>query len=73
MWPVDRVRIELDTCTRPGWYELDAVQARGGVLDLGNVLNATDKLYLSAAPGMASAPPCKPHSWSQRPTPPAMP
>ena len=51
MWPVDRVRIEVDTCHRTGWYEVNAVRAQGGVLDLGNVLNATDKLYISATPG----------------------
>ena len=51
MWAVDRVRFEIDTCHRRGWYEVDAVQAQGGVSDLGNILNVTDKLYISAAPG----------------------
>ena len=51
LWPVDRVRVEVDTCHRKGWYEIDAVQMRGGVVQPVNVLNATTRLSFAAAPG----------------------
>eukprot|EP00667_Euglena_gracilis_P000278 EG_transcript_278 len=50
VWPVDRVRLEFDTCHRAGWYELDAIQIRGGVVAPANVLNTTARLYFRAAP-----------------------
>eukprot|EP00667_Euglena_gracilis_P001271 EG_transcript_1271 len=51
LWPVNRVRVELDTCHRTGWYELDAIQIRGGVRPSKNVLNTTTQLAFRAAPG----------------------
>eukprot|EP00668_Euglena_longa_P024254 GGOE01030299.1.p1 GENE.GGOE01030299.1~~GGOE01030299.1.p1 ORF type:complete len:766 (-),score=177.99 GGOE01030299.1:1655-3952(-) len=51
LWPVDRVRVEADTCHRDSFYEVDAVQIRGGVLSSKNVLNTTSKLFFRATPG----------------------
>eukprot|EP00668_Euglena_longa_P002375 GGOE01002746.1.p1 GENE.GGOE01002746.1~~GGOE01002746.1.p1 ORF type:complete len:1005 (-),score=318.12 GGOE01002746.1:334-3348(-) len=50
LWPVDRVRIEADTCHRTGWYEVDAVQIRGGSEPSKNVLNTTAELFFQAMP-----------------------
>eukprot|EP00667_Euglena_gracilis_P000359 EG_transcript_360 len=50
-WPINKVRVEFDTCHRTGWYELDAIQIRGGVVPSQNVLNATAQLAFQAAAG----------------------
>jgi class 3 adenylate cyclase len=50
VWPVDRIRIEADTCHRVGWYEIDAVQMRGGVVAPINILNTTAQLHYITAP-----------------------
>eukprot|EP00667_Euglena_gracilis_P001312 EG_transcript_1312 len=53
LWPVDRVRVEADTCHRNQYYEVDAVQIRGAVVASKNVLNTTAQLYFHATPGYA--------------------
>ena len=44
LWPVDRIRLEADTCHRNGWYEIDGIQMRGGVVPPVNILNTTAEL-----------------------------
>ena len=51
LWPVDRVRVEVDTCHAPTWYFIDAVQALGTVERSNNFLNATAALYFQPNPG----------------------
>eukprot|EP00667_Euglena_gracilis_P000266 EG_transcript_266 len=51
LWPVDTVRVEIDTCHREGWYQVDAVQMRGSLGVPRNVLNVTARLAFQATPG----------------------
>eukprot|EP00667_Euglena_gracilis_P000449 EG_transcript_449 len=51
VWPVDRVRVEADTCHRDGYYEIDAIQMRGSLVAPKNVLNVTARLTFQATPG----------------------